>query len=332
MLAGNEISTMTKYLKYKPAWLQLVVFGSLSFGMYLTFGLVAFFGIAQFYHLSVAELQGFDFSNGSVLTALKMLQAVLTIVIFLLPSLAFAYLSDKRPLRYIGFKPPVPAYYWWLGMLLMLLAFPFASWTNQVNQNLHLPAFMKSTEEALRAAEKNANDLIAAMLDMKNPSDLVVMLFVVALLPAICEELFFRGVLQRLFIQIFERPWTGIIVTAIIFSAFHGQFLGFLPRVLLGIILGAIYWYSGSIWPSILAHFVNNAIQVIYVYKDRGFIDQEPRLHPVLVIFSGMAIVGILWYMRKNSHTHYGELYDTDDELILPSRENGFDHKPEDEN
>jgi hypothetical protein len=314
---------MTKYLKYKPAWIQLVIFGSLTFGMYLTFGLVAFFGIAKLYSISGEQLQGLDFRNQQVLAALKLLQAVLTIVIFLLPALVFAYLSDKRPMQYIGLKNPVPARFWWIGIVLMLLSFPLASWLNQVNQHLHLPAFMKSTENALRSAEANANELMEAMLDMKKPTDLASMLIIVALLPAICEELFFRGVVQRLFIQIFQRPWTGIIITAILFSAFHGQFLGFFPRVFLGILLGAICWYSGSIWPSILAHFINNAMQVILVYKDKAFITKDPEISPMIIIFSAIAVAGITWYMRRISVTHYGELYDTDDELVLPSRGEG---------
>lgn len=314
---------MTKYLKYKPAWIQLVIFGSLTFGMYLSFGLLAFFGTAKLFDLSTVQLQVMNFDEPGVLGALKLLQAILTIVIFLLPALVFAYLSDKRPLNYIGMKSPVPGRFWWIGVLLLILAFPLASWLNQVNQNIHLPAFMKATEDTMRAAEANANELMKAMLDMKNPADLAIMLIVVALLPAICEELFFRAVLQRLFIQIFRRPWTGIIITAILFSAFHGQFLGFFPRILLGILLGAIYWYSGSIWPAIIAHFIHNAIQVVYVYKDKTFIDKEPDMQPMVIILSALAVAGILWYIRRISLTHFGELYDTDDELILPTRDEG---------
>jgi membrane protease YdiL (CAAX protease family) len=312
--------SMSTYLKYKPAWLQLVIFGSLTFGIYLSLGLVAFFGVARMYNITIEQIQELQINDPAVLSALKMLQGLLSIVIFLLPALLFAYLSDRQAFRYIGFKRPVPVKFWWLGLMLMILAFPAASWLNQLNQNLHLPEFMSGTEQSLRHTEENANKLMKAMLDMKTPGDLVSMLFLVALLPAVCEELFFRGVLQRLFIQITKRPWTGIIITGILFSALHGQFLGFFPRLLLGVLLGAIYWYSGSIWPGILAHFINNAIQVLYVYKDKSYVDKEPALQPAMIIFSLVAIIALLWYMRRISHTHYGELYDTDDELILPSR------------
>lgn len=311
---------MNTYLKYKPAWLQLVVFGSLTFGIYLALGLVAFYGIAQFFGVSPEDIQQMNLDKPAVVTALKWLQAVLSLVIFLLPAIVFAYLSDRRPFAYLGHKNPQPSGFWWIGVALMLMAYPAASWLNMVNQQLHLPAAFKSMETSMRLAEDNAIKLMKAFLDMKSPADLVAMLLLIAVLPAICEEFFFRGVLQRLFIQISRRPWIGIIITAILFSAFHGQFFGFFPRVLLGILLGAIYWYSGSIWPAVFGHFVNNAVQVLLVYRNKNFIEQEPVVEPVYVILSVLAILGFIWYMNRISHTHFGELYDTDDDLLLPSQ------------
>ena len=316
---------MNTYLKYKPAWLQLVVFGSLTFGMYLSLGLVAFFGIAQGLGVSVDDIQQLNLEKPGVITALKWLQAVLSLAIFLIPAIVFAYLSDRRAFAYLGHKAPQPSSFWWLGVTLMLLAYPAASWLNMVNQQIQLPAAFKTMEASMRLAEDNAIKLMKGFLVMDGPTDLIAMLLLIAVLPAICEEFFFRGVLQRLFIQITRRPWVGIIITAVLFSAFHGQFFGFFPRLLLGILLGAIYWYSGSIWPAVLGHFINNAVQVILVYRNKAYIDQEPVIEPVYVILSVLAIIGIIWYMQRISHTHYGELYDTDDDLILPSRRTNTD-------
>ncbi len=316
---------MNTYLKYKPAWLQLVVFGSLTFGMYLALGLVSFYGISFALGVPLEDLQQMNLEKPGVVTGLKWLQALLSIAIFLLPAIVFAYLSDRRPFNYLGSRAPQPFSFWWLGIALMVLAYPAASWLNMLNQQMHLPASLKSVEDSMRLAEDNAIELMKAFLEMKSPADLVLMIFLIAVLPAVCEEFFFRGVLQRLFIQISHRPWIGIFITAVLFSAFHGQFFGFFPRLLLGILLGAIYWYSGSIWPAILGHFVNNAVQVVMVYRNNAFIDQEPVVPPVYVIGSVLAIIGIVWFMRRISHTHYGELYDTDDDLILPSRKSNSD-------
>lgn len=316
---------MNTYLKYKPAWLQLVVFGSLTFGTYLSLGLVAFYGIAHGLGVSLEDIQQLNFDNPGVITAMKWLQAILSISIFLIPAIIFAYLSDRRPLPYLGHKTPQPASFWWLGIVLMLLAFPAASWLNQVNQEMSLPASLKTLEDSMRLSEDKAVKIMKTFLQMDGPVDLIAMLLLVAVLPAICEEFFFRGVLQRLFIQISRRPWVGIIITGILFSAFHGQFFGFFPRLLLGILLGAIYWFSGSIWPAILGHLINNAIQVVMVYQDKTFIDKEPVIQPLYVILSVLAIIGIVWYMNRITQTHFGELYDTDDDLILPSQRTDSD-------
>lgn len=316
---------MNTYLKYKPAWLQLIIFGSLTFGFYISLGLVAFYGIAQAFGVSLPDMQQLNFDKPGVVAAMKWLQAILSISIFLVPAAVFAYLSDRRPLAFLGHKSPQPASFWWLGIAIMVLAFPAASWLNQVNQEMHLPASMKALEDSMRLAEDKAVKTMKAFLQMKDMADLLLMLLLVALIPAVCEELFFRAVLQRLFIQITRRPWVGIIITGILFSAFHGQFFGFFPRLLLGILLGAIYWYSGSIWPAIIGHFVNNAVQVIMVYRDQSYIDKEPVIQPLYVILSVLAIIGILWYMNRITHTHFGELYDTDDDLILPSQRSQAD-------
>ncbi|ULQ56118.1 CPBP family intramembrane metalloprotease [Flavihumibacter rivuli] len=307
------------YLKYKPAWLQLFIFGSLTFGIYLVLGFVAFYGVAQYFNLPVQQLTELSFDKPGVLPAMKLLQGLLSVVIFLLPALVFAYLSDPRPLPYVGLRKPIPPVFYVLGVILLIGAFPVASWLSYLNQHLHLPASMKSTEDAMKLAEENANKLLKAMLAMKGTGDLVAMIFLLAVLPAVCEELFFRGVLQRLFIQITTRPLVGVIITAALFSAFHGQFYGFLPRLMLGVLLGLLYWYSGSIWPSIIGHFLNNALQIFMVYKNPAFADQEPNLSPGWVFVSLALIAAVIWYSIRISHTHYGEVYDNDEELFMPT-------------
>ena len=156
---------------------------------------------------------------------------------------------------------------------------------------------------------------------MKSINDLITMLVILAILPAIAEEVFFRGVLQRLFIQITRRPWIGIIITAMIFSALHGQFLGFIPRLVLGIVLGALYWYSGSIYPGMIAHFLNNAVQVILVYYSPQFLDKDPNFAAGLIAGSTIIVIGLTWWMKKISQTTYAEVYDTDDDFHIGPRD-----------
>ena len=126
----------------------------------------------------------------------------------------------------------------------------------------------------------------------------------IAILPALGEELFFRGIVQRIFISWTKNPLLGIIIGAFLFSFMHLQFYGFIPRFYLGIIFGLIYFWSGSIWLPILAHFLNNAAAVIILFiyghetvgKDIDTIGtQEGRLYSLKLLSpKGLALYFIV--------------------------------------
>jgi uncharacterized protein len=305
---------MNSYLKYKPAWLQLIIFGSITIGIALALIFISLLVISKVYNVSIIDIGSMNLNNIVVLEASKALQAASTIALFGAPALVFGYLSHQKPLQYLGFTQPQPAIMWLPGIILLLVALPAVAWVSDINQHLHLPKNMGAIEKWMRDTEGVANKTMRRFLTMKSTGQLIQMIIIIALLPALAEELFFRGVLQRLFIHIFKNAWAGIIFTAIIFSAIHGQFLGFLPRLLLGILLGVTYWYSGSLWPGIIAHFINNAIQVILVYKNPNFIEKEVNFTAPLVLASMLATVVIIFFIKRISHTRYAEVYDTDDD------------------
>ena len=309
---------MTNYLKYRSPWLQLVIFGSLVIGILFVAGVIGILIIAKWYNISALGISNPDFSNPSVVSALKAMQAVSTIAIFLVPPLVFAYLSDKNPLKYAGFKKPAPALFYIISVLIILFSVPMVAWLSNWNQHMHLPQSMEGLEKAMRDSENQNDGLLKSFLIMRSRADLAAMLLLIAVLPAVAEELFFRGILQRLFIQMTKRPWAGIVLTAIIFSAVHVQFLGFFPRVALGIVLGALYWYSGSLWPGIIAHFINNGLQVILVYSNPKMLEKDPDFSAPLIAFSTIAVIALIWWMHRLSQTTYAEVYDTDDFHIGP--------------
>ena len=119
--------------------------------------------------------------------------------------------------------------------------------------------------------------------------------------------------MQRVMIHLTKNPWAGIIITAILFSALHMQFMGFLPRMFMGIVLGAFCWYSGSLWTSIIGHFVYNGIQVIAVAYFSEYADKNPEAPMLAGIASGIAVWAIIWYYRKQSTITYSKVYRTDD-------------------
>lgn len=308
---------MNTYLKYKPAWLQLIIFGSLTFGIFFALLFVAIQVVGRVYHISATDLQEMDLSRKEILSAARVLQMAFTLAIFLIPSLVFAYLSDSRPMRYIGLRKPIPSSFFLIGIIIIIVAFPMVVWLSEVNHNMHLPGVFGQSEKILRDAEEAGNNRLKALLEMHSIGDLIRMLFLFAVLPAVSEEFFFRGVLQRLFIQITKRPWIGIIMIAIIFSALHGMFLGFIPRMVLGIILGALCWFSGSLWPGIIAHFIHNGLQIVLAYFDPSLAEKDPDFAVWMIAASSIGAGLLVWWMTKISQSSYAEVYDTDDDFPL---------------
>ncbi|MGZ3940142.1 MAG: CPBP family intramembrane glutamic endopeptidase, partial [Flavisolibacter sp.] len=126
------------------------------------------------------------------------------------------------------------------------------------------------------------------------------------------------GILQRMFIRAFKNPWMGIVFTAAIFSAFHLQFFGFFPRIALGVVLGAIYWYSGSLWAAIIAHFIYDGFIIVLAYFNPSLVTNPDQsimsannLLPLGVV-SLIATVLLLWQMKKNSSVSYSDIYRED--------------------
>src|SRR6186997_281841 len=169
-------------------------------------------------------------------------------------------------------------------------------------------------DESKRRSIGKANRI---MLKRHTVQDLLLNLVLVAVFAGVGEELLFRGVLQRLFIKLFKNPWAGIIVTAFIFSAIHIQFYGFIPRFILGILLGLLYWYSGSIWPAIIAHFVYDAFAVIMVWFNPAMAEQDSIAvsfgnKTLLAAISLALIIGIVILMKKRSTNSYELAYARD--------------------
>jgi membrane protease YdiL (CAAX protease family) len=143
---------------------------------------------------------------------------------------------------------------------------PFMEWVMMTNQKLVLPDFLKGLENWIRRKEDETMQITLLLLKMAGTKVLVINLFMIAFVPAVSEELMFRGGVQRTFGRIFESQHAAIWLSAAVFSAIHVQFYGFLPRMLLGAGFGYIYLWSGSLWYSMLGHFINNAYAVCVAF------------------------------------------------------------------
>lgn len=151
-----------------------------------------------------------------------------------------------------------------LALLLMLVSIPLVLFAYSINKMLPIP-------ESWHLMETQTTEALKGLLQMNTPLELLGNLTIIALLPAIGEELVFRGVLQQQLLRRLKNPWTALIVSACIFSFIHFQFEGFLPRVMLGFILGWLYWKTRNFWVPVAAHFFNNGLQVFgqYLYGQK---------------------------------------------------------------
>jgi len=294
---------MIGHLRIKSPWSQLALFLGLMGGGFVLASLSMALVITS-RGLPMAGLNQLDWSQPNVLSTMKLVQALSSIIIFMLPALAFALIVFRgRPFYFLGLRPPVKAPMYGLAMLCILVSMPFVFWLGELNQLVNLPDWMVKLEN-------ETNRQMAQLLKASGPADIAVNVLVIALLPALCEEICFRGVLQRIIINICRNPWVGIIVTSALFSALHLQFQGFLPRMFLGMILGALYWYSGSLWTSILAHFINNAVQVVAVSYAPQYMDKNPSMPLLAALASGVLVMVILWVYRSFSTITYSKVYE----------------------
>ncbi len=161
---------------------------------------------------------------------------------------------------------------WWLGAaaLLILVSVPAQSAVLAWNAKAHFPAFLHDFEQWARAKEDQAAELTKFLTEFTSLGRLLVGLFVIAVTPAVAEELVFRGVIQRNLVRWFDSKHVGIWLTAALFSAIHLQFFGFVPRFLLGLVLGYLYEWSGNILVPMAAHFTQNAFQLLLLYLAQG--------------------------------------------------------------
>ena len=190
----------------------------------------------------------------------------------------------------------------------MFFAAPFINFIGELNANMVLPEWMSGVEKWMRNAEDNAEVLTKAFLKVDSINGLLFNLFMIAFLPAIGEELLFRGVIQRIFTNWTRSYHWGIWISAILFSALHMQFFGFIPRMLLGAMFGYLLVWSGSMWLSIFAHFLNNGIAVIAMYMidknmltgDVEVVGSTQESYYMAAISLGLIVVFMFMIKRQN--------------------------------
>ncbi len=199
--------------------------------------------------------------DATILGFLKKTIVIQPLVLFMLPTLLFAYWVSKRPATLLKIQIPKITMHLWLGFFLLLVSIPLIGLIGKLNEVL-VPKYL------MQASQTYKHTFNIIIKDMQASKNVWFMICTAGFLAGFSEELLFRAGLQNILAKGFKNHWAAIIVTGFIFSAVHVEFTGFLPRFALGILLGVIYFYSNSIWPAVIAHAGFNIIQVIAMYNN----------------------------------------------------------------
>ena len=254
---------------FMPVYLRILLAISLWF---ISYALMSFIGLlvaSGVTGIGVADFSAEILNNKSAMlgTGLKIIQVFSDIGLFVIPALALPFIIfQQNPVLFMGMRKRTPLLIYLIAICMALSIQPLVSVTAILNQHIVLPHFMSGLEQQMQSLEKKNEALMETFLKMHGPLDLLINTLIIAVLPAIAEELFFRGFLQKALQIRLKSGGTAVIVTAFIFSFIHLEFYGFLPRFILGILLGYAYLWSGDIKIPILIHFTNNFMDICLSY------------------------------------------------------------------
>lgn len=239
-------------------------------------------------------------------TGMKIGQGVASIFMFVVPPIVYYYITRKENrMQALGLRRLSSP--WWLiivAVALMIVSIPVTTTLTTWNEGMHLGGAFSGIEKWMKELEETAQALTDKMTNVDTIGGLLLNLLVIALIPAVGEEMTFRGVIQQSLTRRMN-PHIAIILSAAIFSFFHFQFFGFFPRLFLGILLGYMFYITGSLWTSILMHFVNNGAAVTLYYLGNICVIEDAEhwgetQNAWIIVASAVMTLGlIIWSWRK---------------------------------
>jgi hypothetical protein len=240
------------------AILLCLIGGALIIGSLITIIVSAKLLHVSFFQVQDALMQP---ENGQMI---GIINAISSVFILFLPAYFFAKIVNKKPFKHLGFH----ANLFNIRQVLIVFAITYmaimlSGALGTLNMKIPLP---KHLLESFKKAEEKYDQAVFMIAQMNNTKDFIVALIVMAFVPAVCEEVIFRGAIQQLLVNWIKIAWVAILITSIIFSAIHFSYFGFLPRLALGMVLGYIFYYTKNLWLNILMHFLNNAMVVVQLY------------------------------------------------------------------
>jgi membrane protease YdiL (CAAX protease family) len=301
----------------KSPFLQLILLLCLCLISLVIFSVIGGLLAATVYGFNPTEIN--NLGDPKMIKGMKLLQLFSALGLFIVPPLVYGLFTAKNPIENLGLSKVNAPFNYLLVLVLMVVLTPFLSWVIELNANMIFPEFLSGIEAWMRSSESKAELLTKAFLTFDGIGSLILVMVIVAIVPAIGEELLFRGVLQKLMIRWTKNPHVGIWIAAFLFSALHLQFFGFFPRLLLGALFGYLFLWTNSLWVPILGHFINNGTVVMASYfypeliNDADFTlfgaENANWITTFFSLFLATALLFLIWKLNRKNKTnkpHYG--------------------------
>jgi membrane protease YdiL (CAAX protease family) len=287
-------------------FLKLILLLCLCLISLVIFSVIGGLLAATVYGFNPSEIN--NLGDIKIVKGMKLLQLFSALGLFIVPPLVYGLFTSNNPIKNLGLSKSNSPFNYLLVLVLMVVLTPFLSWIIELNANMVFPDFLSGVETWMRASESKAEVLTKAFLTFDGIGSLVFVMLIVVVVPALGEELLFRGVLQKIMISWTKNPHAGIWIAAFLFSALHLQFFGFFPRLLLGALFGYLFLWSNSLWLPILGHFINNGSVVMASYFYPELIDDadfflfgEESANLVTTFFSLFLATALLFLIWKRN-------------------------------
>ena len=244
-------------------------------------------------------------SNPQDLNSLRFMQISSQLFTFVFPPIAYAFLVKEKPVNALGLKN-VKILWFLIGTAMIFAIMPLNSILAEWNAGLKLPESLSALEQMIKDMQESASAMIEKFVSVDTIGGLILNLFMIAGLAAIGEELLFRSIIQTSLIKICKNAHVGILIASAIFSFIHLEFYGFVPRLILGMLLGYMFYFSGSIWIPMLMHFLNNGtVVLIYFLNNKGItnidVDTFGQTSIPILIVSIVVMIALFLFSIKYS-------------------------------
>lgn len=242
--------------------------------------------------------------NNDIIRSYKFAALLDQVGTFLIPSVTFCWLFIDKPNQLLNFHKLEPKFLYTLPLIFIIMVIS-SSFLLEFNHSIDFSFLGDNTMNLIKDNQEMISQLHYSFIGTTNQS-LIFNFFLMAMLPAVCEEIVFRGILQYLFIKWSKNIHLGIVLSALVFALLHFQFYNIIPLLLLGILLGYTLLMTKNIWSTILLHFSYNSFSIISIYIEKKetqlhqFMNLDNSYFKLIILLLSLLLLFVIW--KKNNH------------------------------